>query len=262
MSNKYKLIATDFDGTLLTDERKVTKRNKDVLMKYKNKGYITVGVTGRTLGGVMSDIDINLFNYLILNNGCCIYNIKTKKTEYQISFPKNIVEDITNYVENLVYQIDYCTLNTYYRYKNKKNPPVNHIVNINNLDEVEEEITKINLLFMDDNNMEKICSDINEKYNVNAFIMQDSNSPTRILIINPKGINKKETLKILGEKINISKEEMIYFGDGLNDLEIINWVGCGVAMENAFTEVKEKASFVTKSNNEDGVAVFLEKVLK
>ena len=53
---------------------------------------------------------------------------------------------------------------------------------------------------------------------------------------------------------------MIFFGDGLNDLEIMEWVGCGVAVKNAFEVVKEKANYETESNNNDGVALFLEKL--
>lgn len=65
-------------------------------------------------------------------------------------------------------------------------------------------------------------------------------------------------IEVLCNKLGIYKEEIISFGDGLNDLEIMEWVGCGVAMENAFDIVKERALFITKSNNDDGVAFFLE----
>lgn len=70
--------------------------------------------------------------------------------------------------------------------------------------------------------------------------MQDSNSDDRSITVMPKGINKKSSLEVLCNKLGIYKEEIISFGDGLNDLEIMEWVGCGVAMENAFDIVKER----------------------
>lgn len=261
MSNKYKLIATDFDGTLLDDNHKVSKRNIATLLKYKSEGYKIVGATGRTLGGVKNIIDINIFDYLILNNGGCIYDVNNKKVDYQIVIPKDIVAKITKELEEYVYQIDYCSINSYYTYKNKKNSPLDFIIDIDSLDEIKEEVTKINLFLLDNDNIEKLCENINKNYNLYAFLMQDSNNDLKILTINPKGINKKNTLEKLGDFLNIPKESMIFFGDGLNDLEIIEWVGCGVAVENAFEEVKKKASAITKSNNDDGVAVFLEKIL-
>lgn len=91
--------------------------------------------------------------------------------------------------------------------------------------------------------------------------MQDSNSSLKRLSINPKGVNKASALENLGKDLNIKLEEMIFFGDGLNDLEVMEKVGCSVAMENALEEVKNKAKFITKSNNDNGVAIYLEKIL-
>ncbi len=60
---------------------------------------------------------------------------------------------------------------------------------------------------------------------------------------------------------NISLDEMIFFGDGLNDLEVISEVGLGVAMGNALDEIKDKSKEVTDSNNNDGIVKFLDKKL-
>ena len=67
MKSQYRLIAVDFDGTLLNDKWEVSQRNKNELLKYKKNGYIIVAVIGRTLEAVVNFIDINVFNYLVLN---------------------------------------------------------------------------------------------------------------------------------------------------------------------------------------------------
>ena len=103
---------------------------------------------------------------------------------------------------------------------------------------------------------------ITQKFpNINCFIMQDSDSINKWLVINPKGVNKANTLKELGKIENISLDEMIFFGDGLNDLEVMDEVGLGVAMGNALEEIKDKSKEVTETNNEDGIVKFLDKKL-
>ncbi len=64
------------------------------------------------------------------------------------------------------------------------------------------------------------------------------------------------------EILNIKKEESIAIGDDNNDLSMFEQVGYKVAMENAIDSVKQKADEITLSNDEDGVAIFLDKLLK
>lgn len=85
----------------------------------------------------------------------------------------------------------------------------------------------------------------------------DNISNGKWLVLHPKGINKFETLKRLCSKLHISVDEVIFFGDSTNDLQIISQVGLGVAMGNAFKEVKEQAKEITLSNDNDGIAYFL-----
>ena len=72
--------------------------------------------------------------------------------------------------------------------------------------------------------------------------------------INAAGVNKGKGLLELGEILGISREEIMAFGDGDNDIAMLREVGFGVAMENADEEVKAVADYVTGSNDEDGVA--------
>lgn len=72
-------------------------------------------------------------------------------------------------------------------------------------------------------------------------------------------VDKGEGLKRLAETLGIKQEEVIAMGDAGNDLSMVKYAGLGVAMENGFAEVKENAQFITKSNDEDGVAYAIEK---
>ena len=90
----------------------------------------------------------------------------------------------------------------------------------------------------------------------------DNKNNSKWLTLNPKGTNKVKALKVLCEKLDIPLDKVIFFGDSTNDLSIINKVGLGVAMGNALKEVKEQAKEITLSNDEDGIAIFLDKILK
>lgn len=104
----YKLIAMDFDGTLLTTDKKVTDYTKKVLLELKQLNYIIVVVTARTLDSVKSVADINMFDYLILNNGGYIYDIKNNSGEYQGIISLKDYTSITDSLKDLSKRIDYC----------------------------------------------------------------------------------------------------------------------------------------------------------
>ena len=75
------------------------------------------------------------------------------------------------------------------------------------------------------------------------------------------GINKGNALAGSLPKIGIDASEVIAFGDAQNDISMLEWAGIGVAMGNATDAAKAAADEVTASNNEDGIALALDKFL-
>lgn len=259
---KYKLIAMDFDGTLLTPNKQITSYTKEVLRKCKEKGYIITGVTARNLGSAKNVSDINMFDYLILNNGSYVYDVKNNKGGCKAVIAKKDYTIITRTIENISSSIEYCSPSLYYVYKNSPKNESIFIKKIENFEDIEEDIVRMNIYLLENSKIEYYCNLINNKYEtISCFIMQDSDNDKKWLNINPKGINKSVILEQLGKELNINLKEMIFFGDGPNDLEVMQSVGYSVAMGNALEEVKAIADSITLSNTEDGVAVFLEKFL-
>ena len=258
----YKLIAMDFDGTLLRDDKTISENTKNILKLYKDLGYLIVGVTARTLKSAKDVIPLDIFNYLIINNGASIYNVDEDSMIYQGTIDKVTAKAITDEIESLCEQIDYITDNIYYIYINKKESNLDFIRDISSIDEIDEPVARMNTFLKDIDKVKDYYELISTKYDrVNCFIMQDSDSINKWLVINPKGVNKANTLKELGKIENISLDEMIFFGDGLNDLEVMKEVGLSVAMGNALEVIKENAKDIAKSNNEDGIVDFLDKKL-
>ena len=261
---KYKIISMDFDGTLLTSDKKVSDKNKKILLNLKKENHIIVGITARNLSSVKNVCDINMFNYLILNNGAYIYDVENNKTSIISNIDKNTAIEITNYFEKDAYQIDYCSLNNYYVYKNEDIDNRAFFKKIKNIDEVEEKIARMNV-FLDDNIKIKNSVEYLKNNYKNLEVLEMSDTDTKNskiwLVCTSKGTNKLETLKKLCIKLDTDIDKVIFFGDGANDISIISQVGLGVAMGNALEEVKNQAKEITLSNNEDGIAYFLERII-
>ena len=78
--------------------------------------------------------------------------------------------------------------------------------------------------------------------------------------VNPDGIHKASAVELVSKHFGLTLADVIAFGDGENDLTMIREAGTGVAMDNAVASVKAVAKLVTKSNDEDGIAVALEEL--
>ncbi|MEU3184877.1 Cof-type HAD-IIB family hydrolase [Streptomyces sp. NPDC006923] len=86
-------------------------------------------------------------------------------------------------------------------------------------------------------------------------------SPTALLEISGLGVSKASTLALCCAERGISSDEVVAFGDMPNDLEMLSWAGTSYAMGNAHPDVLASASGHTLTNNEDGVAVVIERIL-
>lgn len=261
------MLVFDMDGTLLDNNRNMPSENIDYLNNLKNKGYMIVIATGRTISSAYNRLNnTNCVNYIISDTGAKIYNLDKKEIIYNKSISNDIASDILDlYNDNFRY-IDICSNGKYYKYslfleensevvksyKDKKNL----LGNIN-------EIDHIGMSFKNDDYVIEMYNYINANYkDFDCIIMQDSFEGGKWLEILPKGSSKYNAINYLAKYLNISNNEIMAFGDGLNDVEMIEKSGIGVAMANALDEVKEKANYTTRKNNEElGVIDFLEEYL-
>ena len=261
------MLVFDLDGTLLDNDRNMPSENIDYLNNLKNKGYMIVIATGRTISSAYNRLNnTNCVNYIISDTGAKIYNLDRKEIIYNKLISNDIASSILDlYNDNFRY-IDICSNGKYYKYslfleensevvksyKDKKNL----LGNIN-------EIDHIGMSFKNDDYVIEMYNYINANYkDFDCIIMQDSFAGGKWLEILPKGSSKYNAINYLAKYLNISNNEIMAFGDGLNDVEMIEKCGKGVAMANALNEVKEKANYITRKNNEElGVIDFLKEYL-
>ena len=261
---KIKIIAMDFDGTLLPSNKRITDRTRECLIKLKNKHYIIIGVTARNLLSVKGVLDVNLFDYIVLNNGSDIYYVKEDKIENISCIENETVEKIYSLFKDCSYQIDFCTPYMYLIKTKEKSDGRPVVKYINDLGDVDSPISRMNIFFENAKELEENRCLLEKEFdNINVVKMIDTdNKNSRMwLTVNPKNVNKLTTLKKICNDSKYSIEEVIFFGDGENDLVLIENVGIGVAMENAIDIVKAKAAFVTLSNDNEGIANYLERNL-
>lgn len=254
---KYKVIATDFDGTLLSDDKKVSSYDENTLLQKKKEGTLVIGATARNINSIKSVLNINMFNYLIINNGTYVYDCDKSEGYYEAYISNDICKNMLEEENN---GIDFCTKDIYYKYNVKDVKKVDFIKKIESFDEIEDKVLKINIYVEDQSKIESVLRSITSKYEVNGILMQDSNDDYKWISLTPKNINKKETLKKLLSKHNLSLNDVIYFGDSANDKELINESKIGVAMINAISSLKEIANDITDyDNNNSGVGSYLNK---
>lgn len=245
------MIVLDLDGTILHNEE-VSKNTKKYLSKLKTMGYIIVIATGRIYESVLKVTDNAQFaNFIITDAGSCIYD-NNQKSLYKKTINKAIINKLLRYYNNEFNYIDICTKDKIYKYfgtvDSKK------FVSINNL-----EVFHITFSLKNNESVEIIYKKLLKEFpKLNIIIMQDSFLDKKWLEIMPGYCTKYNTIKKLADSLNISNKEIIAFGDGLNDIDMLQKCGTGIALKNALPEVKKVANDITTFDYiNDGVIKYL-----
>ena len=264
----YKMIVTDLDGTLLDKNKNVSETSKKYLKELKDKGYIICVDTGRTLGRTSYALgEFDYINYIIGNNGTYIYDVCNDKNLYESTFK---VEDIKELFIKYLDEYEVFEINSYeyiFSYCSRTRNIEPYVEKIDNKDEFFDKINEVynvTISFKNKSMVNVFLEDLKNNYkDIDSFIMEDSFSNKKWITLINKNDNKYNGLCILKEKLDINNNDIIAFGDGLNDVVMIENVGFGVAMKNALKEVKNNADAVTfEDNNYDGVVNYLKSILK
>lgn len=259
---KFKLLCADIDGTLLDDHKRLTEQTAECLRNAAEKGMKIVLSSGRMPAGVESIekelgfecIKICNAGTYILSGERCIWSrhlpVEAMKNIYRRiavkwKIPLWIFLDRSWYVTG----VD--------KFVEREIKIISARPGIVDAEELmgkwEREAVRPNklLLAADAQEIPAVYREMKEY----GFQEIDIACSADIFIeIFPKGVDKGKALLAVCEKLGISPQETIAIGDQELDIPMIEAAGTGIAMGNAIAELKEKADFVTKTNNEDGVA--------
>lgn len=255
-----KLITVDLDGTLLTKNGKASKNTMTYLEKLKKDGHIITIATGRRFASALSATENAYFaNYVICHGGSLIYNTTTHEFIYKDVIKKDLIENICMFY-NKYSSIILCTTDKIYKIESKKE---NFIDVVNNILLKCDDILHIVINLKDVEDAKTVRNFFNNKIpELEFLIMQDSFSNNKYFDIFIKGNSKYNSILKVANLENMTEDDIICFGDGLNDVDMLKNAKVGVAMGNALNEVKKVADFITNSNDEDGIISFLEMFLK
>lgn len=271
---KYKMIAIDMDGTLLTDKKEVTEVSKEAIRKASKKGIKIVVCTGRifTSAKVYAK-EIGTEAPIIASNGAYIREKDAEKIIYEKPIAKDKLKVLVDMAKSEGFFPHLFTTNTIYTEKlifssksytkwNEGLPETDKVI-IEIVDDLNQCIDESDLDFL---KMVVMCDDIDKLLKLKQRISDNMDVSVMSSVENnfevmEAGISKGNGVKALAEYYGIDRSEVVCIGDNENDISMIEYAGLGVAMGNATEDLKSAADIITETNDNDGVARFIEEYI-
>lgn len=270
LREKQHLIAVDLDGTLLNDNHMISEKNKQMLQLAMKQGHIVVIATGRSFR--MSSYfynELGLNTPIINANGALLHHpLNEHWGHYHTPLEKEIAFDIIDLsykanVKNIIAKVS----NSIYLDKHDDRilqffqPTLDdYPFLIGSVRDGLKENPTIMMLYPDEENKTNLMEQL-QLIHPDVIQFRNWGPPFHVLEIMRKGLSKAEALKKIADYYQIPQSRIIAFGDEGNDLAMIDYAGVGVAMGNAIDELKSIANYVTTTNLESGVGIFLNKYL-
>ena len=269
-----KLIAMDMDGTLLNSQKKLTEATLKTLQKAVDRGILIVPSTGRMVQGLPEYIKIlpNL-RYIIAINGGTVWDLKENSSIFEANIPYELATEAIEFVQkydavNECYcnneaflskasydLIEYHIPDSLAAVIKGNRKPVDDYVGF--MRAKRADVQKIQLFFHDGGKRLAAIRELQEAFPMIAL----TSSQTYNIELNAAAASKGNALTILCRHLNIDIQKTMAFGDGGNDISMLLAAGYAVAMANGTDEIKAVADYVTQSNDEDGVARAIEKLI-
>lgn len=261
-----KIVAIDLDGTLLQSDRTISQENKDAILKAKEAGVKVVLTTGRPLKATELYLEecqlMDEGDYGITYNGGLIQETKSGKILTKIAMADSEVKEVYELLETLNLPMSAVGFDKIHETPHEDGRPslyreIQPLLAVEENTKVDELPTIVKIVSA--RTVEEIDAAI-EKIPASYFdkFMIVKSQPT-LLEFMTQGVHKANGLKKLGEELGITKDEIMAIGDMENDATMIEYAGIGVAMGNADQKIKDLSQFVTKTNDEHGVAHAIQK---
>lgn len=266
-------IALDLDGTLLHTSKGLTDRTRTILTKYIEQGAHVVVASGRSYASLPQEVlSVPGIEYAITSNGAAI--CKTSSGEKLFHFPlkpvcvRQLLDLIAEtgavfetFINGIPYAMaDYVSHPTRYGasehaipYIQRTRKPVSNLLtfayeHLNELDCID--------LITSSPEQKQLLSE--RVHNISGIYI--TSSVPYLLEISDAAAGKGAAVRKLAEYLHIPTKDIAAFGNEENDVDMIQFAGIGVAVANSPAHVQAAADYVTLSNDEDGVAVFLEQL--
>ena len=260
-----KIIFIDSDGTLRDSNGKVSERIKKVIQENRKKGNKIIISTSRPRYQIIKVVEEVLADDIVISsNGSEIYDSKNKRIIFNSFIEYDELIKLVEYaylkdIRLILTMDDYDYVTKDIRNSNQK---------LLNKNDYKNELINCNVkqcMFIDKNSNEifklKDILSKNDKLNIVDESNEKSKCCEKWFSIVNSNCSKGNAIKILIKYLNVPIENTIAIGNDKNDISMFEVAGLSVAVANASEDIKNKVDYITLSNDEDGVALFLESLL-
>lgn len=267
----YQLLALDLDGTLTNSQKEISEPTQKALIEIQQEGKKVVLASGRPTQGVLPLAKLlhlqDYGSYILSFNGGRITDCRTEQVIYSKTLPDDVAAPLFHIVKKyagadiLTYTSENILSGVKPNEYTELESRINRMPIIRTEDfasAITEPVNKLLITGAPDT-IQRIKKEAEEYFRSYLYIYC---SDPFFLEIMPPGIDKAHSLLKLLTSIGLSTDQMICCGDGYNDLTMIETAGLGVAMANAQPLVRERADYITKSNDEDGVLHVINEFLR
>lgn len=267
---KYKLIASDLDGTLNNDNFIVSQENIAAIKKARDAGIMFVLCSGRSPASLQvyeQKLGLNVAgNFGIGFNGSTVYDSHTKKTIFGDFIEKDTAINIVQTIKRLEKELPKAenqrtSLQAIYLTNNLmiaenglqdalKEYNQEGVITINYVDQITPEHITDNCLNMYCINYHPALLPLYDALQKESLVGCDmAITSQNLLEFLPTSMNKAQGIARLCQHLGITMDQVVTVGDNYNDLEMIEQAGFGVAVANAVPALQDIAKYVTKRNN-------------
>lgn len=270
---EIKLVASDLDGTIIDRNNNINTNTFSAINKLHEKNIQFVVCTGKSYSVSKSVCKKLKADFGIFGNGAQIVNLRERKElarkvlkkedlDYCISLARKQNLHIHFYTEDAIVteQLKYMDLRNYIL-KNDNSANLKFFIVPSIEDFIEKEHPAIfSLIITSDNSMAEFEKEVHNNIFVTTNLIRKKGKYKDFIIdkeyeflnVAPNKINKNQGLIYLSKYLNIPHENMLAIGDNINDLEMVKNSGIGVAVADAYEEIKNVADYVTKNSVSTG----------
>lgn len=259
---EYKLIAIDLDDTLLRNDLTISPRAQKAIGAAMDRGILVTFATGRMYRSALPyALDLGLDLPLITYQGALVKYADGREVHHrpiELNTAKQVIEfakpaglHINAYIDDELYMEADTKWGK--KYASIAKAPINYLELPNDL---KDDPTKI-LFIGESDELDLMVLKLKEKFSETINVTK---SKEIFLEVSHPKATKGNALKELAESLQIRAEQVIAIGDNMNDLDMIQYAGCGVAVGNAVEALKKAADLVAGSNDDDGVAQAIEQL--
>lgn len=268
MPEPIRIIAFDLDGTLLDTNKELSRENLAAMERAAAAGIELVPTTGRFFDAMPAPVrELPFLHYAITINGATVADLRSGETIYRAEMPWRLAVDIMKELDTLPVVYDCYMGNRAYMTAALKekidatvaSPHYRRMlrdlrISVPDLKEYltgqKQDVQKIQFFSPDDALRRRLLRELPLRY---AGVYASTSVPDNVEI-NEVHANKGEALMVLAGYLGVPRAATMAFGDGLNDLSMIQDAGIGVAMANGCEDVKKLADWIAPSCDESGVA--------